>query len=1075
MKNTFEYKLRDFTFSTIGDLAIGEGSVLIGVPVIDILLFEKDRVQNIDRILALAEYTESELNQVVLTVNKLRLINPKPKTDLDIPKELRDDLYAIKIAVGTTLYLPSNKIDSNLARVDRITPQEISSFPYFMANKLKELHQDITFERISEFANKNLGNLKQIYPDITVWVWSRTLSAKLFSDEVDYNDRIINITPFVFELTTNVSSQGGVFSFNLPYITGDLVGSEWQFRENSVKRTSTHYTAKSSPLYTGKNGLMKNRSYFEKVLQPNDIVFIRFETLEKEKALIQQNKNVFYIDKSTLPKGIFDMIGLIDDVNQSQDANLNDQISVNGRDCIKLLIEDGVYFYPFDFIQGGMFANEKNADRLQRFDGKLMGRFQTGFKTVENALGFIFNSLGEIKISSDTLFEDYGDDREFKRRLSSEVLDDRREKNKDLDNLRKELRELIFQARKQDGLLPKEAKDDPKLTIVFQELFNFIKALYDANKLKEVNSKISGWEKYNYLGEEYIQDAFPPTLHEDTANPFYVRKLAKLPNKSNVTLAQKQKAEKDLKGLVLRREDTLEEFRKYVNRVGAGRVDALDKKKAGESDNEFYDRINKSFEVVNNLFDINGIPKEAGSDVTFAPVQDLKNRVQNQIINFPDGTIGRVDLKSSSEKAAESQMQVDEINKEIQRNLDIIDRFNKGEVYIRIDKKLKELTQVQRQAIDKMLEFVKLQKKEIENTYEIIPQKGIWSIIRLVVDDSVRQRRIVSADLGNEMGSMINAIKKICLEPFTEFFGDTYGNSFHFVVRKPPFDKQGVQSYLGKNISSESKQIVNSNTQDSKVKKEPFVPTRDMLIVDIQESDIISENIKYGGQAYSWYKLTPQTSIGGFDDSVSLAYLKAVYFPEYAEIWGSKPMDVSTNYIPYFPKEGTALGNRTNIMIEQGILDLKYMIECNQYLPFVTSGTLSINPDRRIKRGTFVRRVGTGEIFYVDAVAQNYSISESSIDRVTDLTLSRGMVEKYITHPKYNYFNIINTDLDTSVFRERGVSVEQINQRTISNWKVNKDVFSFFLKKLQYNIESESPIDSLIQSISKPSEDYLIG
>jgi hypothetical protein len=294
-------------------------------------------------------------------------------------------------------------------------------------------------------------------------------------------------------------------------------------------------------------------------------------------------------------------------------------------------------------------------------------------------------------------------------------------------------------------------------------------------------------------------------------------------------------------------------------------------------------------------------------------------------------------------------------------------------------------------------------------------------------------------------------------------------------VRKPPFDKQGVQSYLGKNISSESKQIVNSNTQDSKVKKEPFVPTRDMLIVDIQESDIISENIKYGGQAYSWYKLTPQTSIGGFDDSVSLAYLKAVYFPEYAEIWGSKPMDVSTNYIPYFPKEGTALGNRTNIMIEQGILDLKYMIECNQYLPFVTSGTLSINPDRRIKRGTFVRRVGTGEIFYVDAVAQNYSISESSIDRVTDLTLSRGMVEKYITHPKYNYFNIINTDLDTSVFRERGVSVEQINQRTISNWKVNKDVFSFFLKKLQYNIESESPIDSLIQSISKPSEDYLIG
>jgi hypothetical protein len=131
------------------------------------------------------------------------------------------------------------------------------------------------------------------------------------------------------------------------------------------------------------------------------------------------------------------------------------------------------------------------------------------------------------------------------------------------------------------------------------------------------------------------------------------------------------------------------------------------------------------------------------------------------------------------------------------------------------------------------------------------------------------------------------------------------------------------------------------------------------------------------------------------------------------------------------------------------------------------NGSISLNGDRRIKRGTWVRLKPTNQIFYVDEVSNNFSSSKNTIDRTTTLRLSRGMYEKYIrgseetiNNKKVNvsYFNIIDTDLIYRVLINEvikgdfdsdfsSVNVKKVRESVKANFGVNEDVFSFFLNR----------------------------
>lgn len=337
---------------------------------------------------------------------------------------------------------------------------------------------------------------------------------------------------------------------------------------------------------------------------------------------------------------------------------------------------------------------------------------------------------------------------------------------------------------------------------------------------------------------------------------------------------------------------------------------------------------------------------------------------------------------------------------------------------------------------------------------------GIWQIIKLALDGNVANLRIHDAATSVQSGSILGFFNKMCQAPFVEFFGDTYGDQYYFIVRKLPFDKEGMlktlvtQGLFKSSITPASQVDVNYD------RNSPY---------EIAESSIINSSLSFNTQGiYSWYQFYPIYEMGAPND---LQYIiPAIFFPEYASIWGSRDFSVRSQYRNFtspailddLKKQGKS--PQGDAEVRHSIHDLKYIIECNAYNPFVRNGTITLMGNRRIRRGMFVRVYWSNfnEIFYVEGVSQNYSVTSGGVTRTTTLTLSHGMVEDYIfsntrANAKVNkagkdesdvisYFNIINFG-DYEEKREKLTMNDW--PELISKWKVNTDVFMFFLRKMQ--------------------------
>ncbi|MFT3908057.1 MAG: hypothetical protein QM737_01415 [Ferruginibacter sp.] len=311
--------------------------------------------------------------------------------------------------------------------------------------------------------------------------------------------------------------------------------------------------------------------------------------------------------------------------------------------------------------------------------------------------------------------------------------------------------------------------------------------------------------------------------------------------------------------------------------------------------------------------------------------------------------------------------------------------------------------------------------------------KGIWQIVDLVIDKSVGQRRLVDSSFSTANGSLLNFIRSACQEPFVEFFMDTYGDKYSLIVRRPPYDQKGLISLIEGQVNSE----------DGQIKVPP-------AIVDVYPDDVILESLAYDdSQIYSWYHVFPKTSVIGDSSDYSLSYLGALYFPEYAEIYGSKPFQQVNSYVPYKAlKNSNAEG--LGIDEQQAVEDLKYVVESSQYLPFTRKGVLTLNRDRRLKIGNVMRYKSTGEIFFITGVQHSYSINETNVEAITTVHVERGMIEQLIYgaylandqgKPRFvSYFNIINTKL---AFDRKEVTVQEtrkVKKKSATPQLISKDV-----------------------------------
>lgn len=294
-------------------------------------------------------------------------------------------------------------------------------------------------------------------------------------------------------------------------------------------------------------------------------------------------------------------------------------------------------------------------------------------------------------------------------------------------------------------------------------------------------------------------------------------------------------------------------------------------------------------------------------------------------------------------------------------------------------------------------------KSEYKPKQTIEPANGIWKIIKLVIDESVANRRIQDSSFSTANGSLLNFIRKAVADPLAEFYMDTYGDMFHLIIRKPPTDRKAIVTLI-----------------EGKVNTEEGIPDTPPAIVTVRQEDVLQETLSFDDtQVYSWYHFFPQNNFFGDANTYALNYLGALYFEEYAQLYGSKPFQQPHPYMPFVPLNNSDEG--LSLYETQAIQDLKYVVESSQYLPFSRKGTLVLNPDRRLKIGNLLRYESTGEIFMIDAVNQTYQITGDKVERTTTVNVSRGLVEQLIygvtllskdETPKFvSYFNIINTDL----------------------------------------------------------------
>ena len=339
--------------------------------------------------------------------------------------------------------------------------------------------------------------------------------------------------------------------------------------------------------------------------------------------------------------------------------------------------------------------------------------------------------------------------------------------------------------------------------------------------------------------------------------------------------------------------------------------------------------------------------------------------------------------------------------------------------------------------------------------------RGVWRLVYLVFDKNVRDRAVVDNTLQQEQGAIYNVLRKLIVPPFAELIMDTYGDKFYLLVRQSPFTREAILENI--TLSQEGPPPPPIPAPEANAGPDPMraffeselsevtIRPTGFPYVFLNDAVISSEQLSFmdDGDVYSWYRLEPKGLF--FGDAEVLSFIPSIYFPEYVEVYGSKPFNVVHNYLEWDYGQintGTIRATRQDFL-SLIIEDLRLVIEMHQYLPFVRKGTITLSIiDPGIKQGTFIIKLnefGQREVYYVDAVSYSYGIENENTNESTTITVSRGMVEEYIEGRmidgvKYSYFDIINLEGP-----EISTGIPEIS------WKVRPEVFEFFLKKQQFH------------------------
>lgn len=302
-------------------------------------------------------------------------------------------------------------------------------------------------DNIYAFENEQIQNILQnegyiidnvtrkTSPGCSVWGWFKSLYYVGSLDNTNVLDTVrsnttkfMDISDYIINMSTNVSLTGGTFSITLPIInsveqllkvqSNANINLPWQFLTYTDRQAEKIDLYQYGEYFFHKGGnVATDCNYFNWLIQSNDLLFISFERLEIEKSL---------------GNSVFDMIGLVDNVTVYQDANGNGNVTVSGRDLMKLLTDDSSLFFNTSTVWGEsqIFANTESAGKQGDIrDADMSGKRSTPLNRLRRStneidvfavpfnrsLDFIMkgviSQLANIEIVPDYVFEDWGDRR----------------------------------------------------------------------------------------------------------------------------------------------------------------------------------------------------------------------------------------------------------------------------------------------------------------------------------------------------------------------------------------------------------------------------------------------------------------------------------------------------------------------------------------------------------------------------------------------------------------------------------------------------------------------------------------
>lgn len=293
-------------------------------------------------------------------------------------------------------------------------------------------------------------------------------------------------------------------------------------------------------------------------------------------------------------------------------------------------------------------------------------------------------------------------------------------------------------------------------------------------------------------------------------------------------------------------------------------------------------------------------------------------------------------------------------------------------------------------------------KKQIITNIKKQKAVGIWQIVKLFADQYSLSQTINDASIAFNQGSLLNFVRKVVQEPWLQFYGDTYGKNYFFIVRKEPFDFNGWINI-------------------------PYEKT-------LYDEDVFGDELSwYDGDIYSWYQVIPKGAFLG-QQNLIYAYVSAVFFEEIAEIWGSKPKSQVSNYLNFVKTK------HKKSLYEKAVEDLRYLVESNVYLPFTRQGSITVRGDFSIKIGMKIFYTPTQEVFYVDGVSHNYQNIENGVELMTTIRVSRGMKKRFTMFPTsrndVSYWNIVDFN-------------NEIEEDKIIEKEIKEDASFFFFDNLK--------------------------